>query len=491
MQRITTLYEKTFGTKPDAVTPLTQAGSGRRYFRVESHAVSGSHIGCIGTSERENEAFRYLSDKLRQDGLPVPQVVAYDASTLCYLQTDLGTTSLYDRLKASREAGGRYSEAEACLLEETVRLLPRFQLLGVRDIDKEKLLPPTDFTLRTVMYDLNYFKYCFLRTTPADYDEDLLQDDLEAFARALTQEAAPCLMLRDFQARNVMLCGEKPFVIDFQGARLGPPAYDLAAFLTQASARYPQELRERLVKAYVAAYQELEPLDEAAFREELRRMTLFRLLQVLGAYGLRGKFERKPHFLQSIPPALARLGQLLEAGAAERYPELERTLRQLVGESRVDAAPAKDDAVPAKEKAASPLVVRIFSFSYKKGIPEDESGNGGGYVFDCRAPHNPGRYEAYKTLTGLDEPVIRFLEEDGEIQLFLQSVFQLADFHVQRYIDRGFTSLMFSFGCTGGQHRSVYSAQHLAEHLHERFGIEVRLCHREQGIRTILPPVIK
>ena len=139
--------------------------------------------------------------------------------------------------------------------------------------------------------------------------------------------------------------------------------------------------------------------------------------------------------------------------------------------------------------SATALVVRVFSFSYKKGIPADESGNGGGYVFDCRSTHNPGRYEPYKQLTGLDQPVIDFLEQDGEILTFLEHVYALADTHVARYIERGFTLLMFSFGCTGGQHRSVYSAQHLAEHLHEKFGVEVQLVHREQQISTCFPAI--
>lgn len=484
MQSLISLYKKTYGVEPSAVSRLTQAGSGRQYARMESAQVPYSVIGCVGTSASENEAFCYLSAKLQDAGLPVPAVVAKDAATLCYLQSDLGDQILFDRLKNSRDAGGTYTEEEAKLLERVVRLLPRFQIWGAKDLDKSRLLPPTDFTHRTVMYDLNYFKYCFLRTTPTDYDEDRLQDDLEALAHHLTRCSQPRLLLRDFQARNVMLHGgTTPYVIDFQGARLGPPAYDLAAFLSQASARYPQALRDRLTDAYIEAYRELEPLDETNFREELRRMTLFRLLQVLGAYGLRGKFERKPHFLQSIPSALARLRQLLDSGTAAHFPYLEETLRNLTAQY-ASAAPS---APSCPDMTKSRLVVRIFSFSYKKGIPADESGNGGGYVFDCRAPHNPGRYEEYKTLTGLDALVIRFLEEDGEIQPFLRNVYALADFHVQRYIDRGFTSLMFSFGCTGGQHRSVYSAQHLAEHLHQRFGIEVRLCHREQGISTVFP----
>ena len=236
------------------------------------------------------------------------------------------------------------------------------------------------------------------------------------------------------------------------------------------------------------------------FVERLSLFVLFRTLQVLGAYGFRGYFERKPYFLDSIPPAIANLRCLLENDEVCPYPYLHALLKELVALPRLaesmempspgeekNYGKAVDECKATPEIGKSPLVVRVFSFSYRKGIPEDESGNGGGYVFDCRATHNPGRYEQYKTLTGLDEPVIRFLEEDGEILRFLESVYHLADTHVERYMERGFTDLMFAFGCTGGQHRSVYSAQHLALHLHEKYGIEVRLEHREQGIRETWP----
>lgn len=483
MQQLIDLYQQTFGTLPARVEPLTQAGSGRQYARLSDAAGAKSVVGCRGTSVRENDAFVYLADHLAAAGLPVPQVLAQSADRLCYLQTDLGRESLFDRLRPSREAGGQYAEAEVQLLEAAVGLLPRFQLVGYEGLDASKLLPPTAFTPRTALYDLNYFKYCFLRTTPTDYDEDALQDDLERFAADLTASVEPRLMYRDFQARNVMLReGQTPYLIDFQGARLGPPAYDLAAFLMQASARYSPALRQHLLRVYINRYKEIAPLDEARFTAQLRHMMLFRTLQVLGAYGLRGRFERKHHFLQSIPPALQNVRALLEVGACEAYPALAATLRAML--QCEEPQPLPHTPQPAE---ASPLVVRVFSFSYKRGIPADESGNGGGYVFDCRAPHNPGRYDEYKQLTGLDQPVIDFLERDGEIQPFLDNVYRLADFHVARYMERGFTNLMFSFGCTGGQHRSVYSAQHLAEHLHKRFGIEVRLQHREQGIARVFP----
>jgi hypothetical protein len=244
----------------------------------------------------------------------------------------------------------------------------------------------------------------------------------------------------------------------------------------------------------------------------LSLFVLFRTLQVLGAYGFRGYFEHKQHFIDSIPPAIENLRDLLALRPEVLpYPYLRDVLTRLValpqftpaqpkpvqrtdGYKTTDrdvytAHPQDGPATFSKYDGKGPLVVRVYSFSYRKGIPEDTSGNGGGYVFDCRSTHNPGRYEPYKQLTGLDEPVIRFLEDDGEIVEFLEHVYALADKHVARYIQRGFTDLMFCFGCTGGQHRSVYSAQHLAEHIHEKFGIEVHVTHREQGIIQSLSPL--
>ena len=283
-----------------------------------------------------------------------------------------------------------------------------------------------------------------------------------------------------------------PYFIDYQGGRKGPYYYDLASFLWQASAKYPHKLRRELVSEYYNSlknYTEVPPVRH--FANRLALFVLFRTLQVLGAYGFRGYYEQKKHFIESIPPAIQNLRELLNSSTGFHYPYLMEVLQQLTelpqyALNPYKAHPQDGPATFSKYDAQGPLVVRVFSFSFTKGIPEDESGNGGGYVFDCRSTHNPGRYEPYKKLTGLDEPVIRFLEDDGEILTFLDSVYKLADAHVRRYIQRGFTSLMFCFGCTGGQHRSVYSAQHLAEHIHEKFGIEVRICHREQHITQTL-----
>jgi hypothetical protein len=334
-----------------------------------------------------------------------------------------------------------------------------------------------------VSFDLNYFKYCFLKATNIDFNEVRLEADFRLLSQDLTSTTYDGFMYRDFQARNVMLQnGTVPYFIDFQGGRRGPFYYDLASFLWQASAKYPSQLRTKLINAYYDAampYTNLPQRDE--FDHRLQLFVFFRTLQVLGAYGFRGYFERKQHFLDSIPAAIDNLQEMLQQGVASSYSYLERILTKLVSAHNTLPSPQPKDLGNSGQ-----LVVRVFSFSYKKGIPSDESCNGGGYVFDCRSTHNPGRYEPYKKLTGLDEPVIRFLEDDGEILTFLDSVYKLADTHIARYLERGFTSLMFSFGCTGGQHRSVYSAQHLAEHIHDKFGIEVRIIHREQGIKQVL-----
>ena len=477
MQRLSDLYKRWSGAEPQKIERLAGAGSNRQYYRITS--TDGSTvIGVIGTSQDENHAFVTLSKHFKSKELPVPEIYAVSDDEMCYIQSDLGTMAVFDALKKGRDAGGQYDESEKKLLVKIMRLLPRIQVLGAQELDFSVCYPQPEFDETNVMFDLNYFKYCFLKPSGVDFHEVRLEEDFRKLASHLISDEGTYFMYRDFQARNIMLDGEaNPNLIDYQGGRKGPYYYDVASFLWQASARYPDDLREELIKEYHSAlgqYTKVPSLDD--FTKRLNLFVFFRILQVLGAYGYRGYFERKKHFIDSIPPALNNLRAILQNDFP--YPHLIGTLRKLVSDA------------PQNDKQASPqrknLIVRVFSFSYKKGIPEDTSGNGGGYVFDCRSTHNPGRYEPYKKLTGLDEPVIRFLEDDGEILTFLESVYKLADAHVERYIQRGFTDLMFSFGCTGGQHRSVYSAQHLAEYLNRKYGIEVRLCHREQGIEKTL-----
>lgn len=510
MQKLIELYRGWAGKDPAQVDRLPGAGSNREYYRM-SDAEGHSVIGVVGTSRDENHAFVYLCRHFTQRKLPVPAVIAVSDDELRYLQTDLGHTSLFDAIRGGREAGGRYNRHEKELLVNTIRELPNIQMRGARGLEWSNCYPQAEFNQDSVLFDLNYFKYCFLKATGLDFHELKLEANFRLFAKDLTAEDDDCFLYRDFQARNVMLDDKgHPYFIDFQGGRRGPYYYDLASFLWQASARYPYKLRRELVWEY---YNSLKNYTEVPsvrhFVTRLSLFVLFRTLQVLGAYGFRGYFERKKHFLDSIPAAMDNLRDLLAMGdRVFPYPYMMDMLKRLTelpqfrhieqaAVNRADgykttdsnvysANPMDGPATFSKYDGKGPLVVRVFSFSFRKGIPEDESGNGGGYVFDCRSTHNPGRYEPYKKLTGLDEPVIRFLEDDGEILTFLDSVYKLADAHVRRYMQRGFTSLMFSFGCTGGQHRSVYSAQHLAEHIHQKFGIEVRVCHREQNITQLM-----
>ena len=508
MEALRKLYEQWKGEAPVQTERLAGAGSNREYYRM-TDGEGQSVIGCIGTSRDENHAFVCLTRHFTRRQLPVPQILAVSNDELRYLQTDLGDQSLFDALRVGREAGGRYTQQERALLVKTIRELPNIQMRGARGLDWSCCYPQPEFDQDSVLFDLNYFKYCFLKATGLDFHELKLEANFRMLAKDLTAETCDAFLYRDFQARNVMLVDGEPRFIDYQGGRKGPFYYDLASFLWQASAKYPDKLRRDLIGEYYDSLKNYtEVPSERHFKARLDLFVLFRTLQVLGAYGFRGYFERKRHFIDSIPPAMDNMRNLLKNSTVDAYPYLKEVLRNMcqlpqfapqkvVVAKRADGYkttesnvykphPQDGPATFSKYDGTGPLVVRVFSFSYRKGIPEDESGNGGGYVFDCRSTHNPGRYEPYKQLTGLDEPVIRFLEDDGEITIFLQSVYRLADAHVERYLQRGFTSLMFSFGCTGGQHRSVYSAQHLAEHIHEKYGIEVRICHREQNITQIL-----
>lgn len=486
MEELNRLYKKIIGKDAALCEALPGAGSNRQYYRMRD-SDGNSLIGVVGTSREENHAFCYLARHFAAKGLPVPYVLAESPDGLCYLQTDLGNRSLFDVLKRGRESGGDYSEHERELLRQTIAALPAIQVQGAQDLDFAQCYPQEALDETSVLFDLNYFKYCFLKPTGIDFHELRLEESFRTMAHDIVSIPGSAFMYRDFQARNVMLDDhDNPCFIDFQGGRRGPLQYDVASFLWQASARYTKAFREELTSVYLQELRSYQEVDEEAFREGLQLCVLFRLLQVLGAYGFRGYFERKTHFLESIPPAIDNLRELLADGWCP-YPYIYDVLRRLVDHDAWNKE-SREGCQPQQSPSSSSLMVRVFSFSYRKGIPEDSGNNGGGYVFDCRGVHNPGRYEPYKQLTGLDEPVIRFLEDDGEILTFLESVYELADAHVGRYLERGFNNLMFCFGCTGGQHRSVYSAQHLAEHIHRKFGIEVHVCHREQGIRQVLTP---
>ena len=477
-QSLSLLFFEATGKKAGEQTALTASGSNRRYYRIESEDKTTSLIGVQGTSKDENHAFLYMAEHFMKKGLNVPKVLAVSDDEMNYVQQDLGNVLLFDYIAEGRKTGV-FSAKEKDMLRETMRALARFQVTGAEEFDFNQCYPQPEFNLRSILWDLNYFKYCFLKATGLEFQEDKLENEFERLAYILLQNRMNAFMYRDFQSRNVMVCKkddgtEVPYFIDFQGGRKGPVFYDVASFLWQAKANFHPDLREELVEVYLEELQKYMPVDRDLFYETLKHFVLFRTMQVLGAYGFRGYFEKKPHFLQSIPFAIDNLRHLLKH-ASEDYPYLIEVLQKMT-----EMKQFKDVGV------RKPLVVSVMSFSYKKGIPADPSGNGGGFVFDCRAVNNPGKYERYTHFTGMDEPVIQFLEEDGEMQPFLEQAYQLVDFSVKRYMDRGFQNLMVSFGCTGGQHRSVYSAEKMAQHINEQFGVEVQLIHREQNMERVL-----
>ena len=467
MTELEQLFQLTIAKPILSCDELSASGSNRKYFRI--YTQDETVIGVEGTSLEENKAFIEMAKHFSDKGLPVPKFIAQNADGRVYIQEDLGNELLFDAIAEGRKTGV-FCETEKELLRKTMRALPSIQVKGAEGMDFSVCYPQPEFNERSILWDLNYFKYCFLKSTGLDFQENLLEDDFNRFSELLLRSQTNTFMYRDFQSRNVMVKDNKPYFIDFQGGRKGPLYYDVASFLWQAKAQYSADLREELLDVYLEALNKLVPTDGEEFRKQLKYFVLFRTLQVLGAYGFRGYFEKKPHFLQSIPFAIENLRGILKDNFSE-FPYLAQVLTQMTELKEF-----------REVEVRKPLVVKVYSFSYKKGIPNDDSGNGGGFVFDCRAVNNPGKYERYQSLTGLDESVIKFLEDDGEILSFLDHAYALTDASVKRYMDRGFTSLMISFGCTGGRHRSVYSAQKVAEHIHAKYGVEVHLIHREQNI---------
>ncbi len=475
------LFAVSTGVRPDDISRLPGAGSNRRYYRL-THG-GDTLIGVAGKSREENNAFIYLSGHFREKGLPVPEVKAISADGMYYIQQDLGNVSLFDTIRQGRTTG-EWSTAEIDALRRAIEILPELQWRGAEGLDFSRCHPIPSMDSMSVMWDLNYFKYCFLKSTGIEVDEPSLEKDFLKLSEMLLATTTETFMMRDCQSRNVMLdASGKPWLIDFQGGRKGPIHYDVASMLWQAKARIPNRLKDELIDAYIEASRPYADLNPDSFKTELKLFVLFRTLQVLGAYGFRGYVERKPHFLESIPDAIANLRELIADGISG-LPYLSYILNEITGLEQFNAS--------SKPQRSDILTVKVSSFGFRKsGIPSDDSGNGGGYVFDCRALHNPGRYTEYRHLTGMDQPVIDFLESDGKITDFLEHVFALVDNSVECYLNRGFTDLSVSFGCTGGQHRSVYCAEKMASHLHYKYPCLVRLQHIEQGIDKTIEPSTK
>ena len=472
MKQLEQLFVKYKHENVKNIEELPSSGSNRRYFRLTGEN-GDTLIGVKGTSVEENIAFVKISEHFYNQGIPVPRVFAVSDDKNFYIQEDLGDEILFKATEKGRTCGS-FSDEERELLRKTMAKLPEIQFLGADGLDFSVCYPQPEFDERMISFDLNYFKYCFLKATGLDFSEIKLEDDFQRMSDILMRSTSATFLYRDFQSRNVMLVNGEHYFIDFQGGRKGPIYYDVASFVWQAKANYSEELREELVKTYLNSLRKYMPVDETYFRQQLRHFVLFRTLQVLGAYGFRGYFEKKPHFLQSVPYAIDNLRRLLREPFTE-YPYLSGLLTELTQMRQFS------ELNPQRK-----LEVRIYSFAYKKGIPNDITGNGGGYVFDCRAINNPGKYEHYKHFTGLDQEVVKFLEDDGGVFSFLDNVYSLVDAHVQRFIERKFTHLMVCFGCTGGQHRSVYCAERLAEHLSKKFDVDIQVIHREQDIEKTL-----
>jgi RNase adapter protein RapZ len=469
---VSQLYKSWSGKEPIEVDVLPQSGSDRRYFRIIDEK-GASLIATYGLNIQENETFVYFSDHFKAKVLPVPEILAVNYDKTAYLQEDFGKTSLIDVLE---EKG--YGEESYALFKESLHQLVRLQVLGDEGLNYSRCLTNEEFGHQAIMADLLYFKYYFLDTLARPYDKQKLIDDFEALSSYLTHTEYKYFMFRDFQSRNIMVREDgSVHFIDYQGGMKGAPQYDVASILWQARANLPDEWKASLLEDYMDSFEAIiqDSIDREVFRSQYNGYVLIRLMQVLGAYGFRGLFERKAHFLTSIPLALRNLRDFIEHNSIGIVlPEFKKVLAICVDEEVIERF------TPIQADDDTSLTVKVCSFSYKKGLPLDESGNGGGFVFDCRGIDNPGRHDQYKEIHGRDRPVMDFLERQTRMQDFLNSVFDMIDISVEEYIRRGFTSLSVNFGCTGGQHRSVYAADALAKHLKDKYKVKVELSHREQ-----------
>lgn len=466
------LYEKRFGDRPQSVEELSADGSQRSYQRL-TRSDGESVIGAFGPDREENRAFLSFSRAFRSIDLPVPEIHESDEEAGVWLMEDLGDTTLFQALRnARREAGGEFPEAMVEIYRRVLEYLPRFQVEGDAVVDYSVAYPREAFDRQSILWDLNYFKYHFLKLAHVPFHEARLERDFHALADFLLEAGTDRFLYRDFQSRNVMLRDGEPWFIDYQGGRRGALHYDPASLLYDAKAEVPEEVREALLEHYLEALEEWVSVDRAAFRERYRGYVLVRIMQAMGAYGYRGFFERKRRFLQSVPHAAANLRRILDRGLPLEIPEIEEAFRRIVEEWAEVPGPGPEDGR---------LTVHLSSFSYRHGYPEDGAGHGGGFVFDCRALPNPGREREYETLTGREAAVAEYLEERPELEAFWQRTSALVGAQVDSYLDRGFTSLAVAYGCTGGQHRSVYLVERLAGWLEQRYpAVRVRVHHREE-----------
>ncbi|HEX8696291.1 MAG TPA: RNase adapter RapZ [Longimicrobium sp.] len=470
------LFKQKFGKGPVSVLPLDGDGSSRQMYRLVGDQYETA-IGVVGPDREENRAFLSYTESFRSIGLPVPEVYAVDEKAGAYLEEDLGETTLFDALAAARkeDPGADFPAAMVPVYKRVAEILPRFQVEGGKVVDYSVAYPRAAFDRQSILWDLNYFKYHFLKLAHVPFNEARLEKDFRRFATFLLGADTRHFLYRDFQSRNVMLVGGEPWFIDYQGGRRGALQYDVASLLFDPKAAIPEALREELLEHYLDTLETLLPrVDRARFRQHFRGYVLARIMQAMGAYGYRGFYERKPRFLASVPQAIRNIERILETGFLPvELPELRAVFERICSSASLRRS---------QPKPLPGLTVYTGSFSYKHGYPDDSTGHGGGFVFDCRAIHNPGRYAEYADLCGCDEPVIGFLEEIPQVEEFWKHVKGLVENQVGAYLTRGFTALSVWFGCTGGQHRSVYFANRLAAHLRKQFpSVNVVVTHREEA----------
>jgi len=463
------LFQQHFHLPVEHVQPLQGqlGGSGRKIIRLV--AGDNTAIGILYDVREENAAFLEFTRHFRKHGLPVPQIYAQDLDHGAYLEQDLGDTSLFEFLSQNR-AGERIATPAIEAYRKVIATLPRFQIEAGRDLNYKVCYPRASFDRQSIFWDLNYFKYYFLRLAGIPFSEQALEDDFSRLTKFLLSAGRDYFLYRDFQSRNIMLSGGQPYFLDYQGGRKGALQYDVASLLYDAKADLPPELRQQLLDHYLDTLENFVDLKRDTFMHHYYAYVYIRIMQALGAYGFRGFYERKVHFLQSVPYALKNLRWLLHnVSLPIALPTLTAAFHSMLASERLQGLASDADN----------LVVRIFSFSFHRGLPKDESGNGGGFVFDGRSLPNPGREERFKPLTGRDAPVMEYLNQQESVHQYLASVMSLVDASVNNYQRRGFKNLMVSFGCTGGQHRSVYLAEQVAKRLQGRAGLEVVVRHRE------------
>ena len=464
------LFEQHFHSPVEAVTPLQGqlGGSGRKIFRLANQKQSA--IGILYDVREENTAFLEFSRHFRRHSLPVPEIYADDLGHGAYLEEDFGDTTLFEFVSKNRNGENIAPEAVEAY-RKVVAVLPRFQVEAGRDLNYKICYPRSSFDRQSIAWDLNYFKYYFLKLAGIAFNEQALEDDFGRLTKFLLSAGHDYFLYRDFQSRNVMLREGQPYFLDYQGGRRGALQYDIASLLYDAKADLPPSLRQELLDYYLEQLANFVALDRDEFMQHYYAYVYVRIMQALGAYGFRGFYEGKVHFLQSVPYALNNLRWLLRSVKLPvALPALLEAFGRMVDSKRLQSRVSESEN----------LTVRVFSFSFHRGgVPKDESGHGGGFVFDARSLPNPGREERFKALTGKDKPVSEYLDQQPSVHRFLQNVEALVDSSVSEYQLRGFKSLMVSFGCTGGQHRSVYLAEHLAKHLREKNGVEVALRHLE------------